>query len=143
MNDFHLNTGKAGWEIFQEEMKKLWERPMRKIIVAGSRDFIYREFLFSELDKLIKEPCIILCGEAKGADTYGKQWALSRNHDVASFPANWDKHGKAAGMIRNQEMIDDADELIAFWDGVSRGTADVVRRAEKKGIPITIINYTL
>jgi hypothetical protein len=86
---------------------------------------------------------MILLGDCPtGVDNeiHGRLWSDSKlfKDDVAPaymiFDADWTKHGKAAGPIRNQEMIDEADALAAFPGG--RGTADCVRRAKAKGIPI-------
>lgn len=59
------------------------------------------------------------------------------------FRADWDKHGKAAGPIRNQEMLDNgkADALVAFWDGKSPGTKDMIRRAKRKGIKVKVVYF--
>ena len=56
-------------------------------------------------------------------------------------PADWDKHGKAAGPIRNAEMAEVADALIAFWDGQSRGTANMISLAKSKGLSVAVVRY--
>lgn len=68
----------------------------------------------------------VVCGEAAGADTLGKQWAELHGITVKSFPADWDRLGKKAGPIRNAEMGVYADGLIAFWDGQSAGTRHMI-----------------
>lgn len=57
------------------------------------------------------------------------------------FPADWNKHGKAAGPILNAEMAEVADALIAFWDGKSRGTANMIQLAKDKGLKVAIVYY--
>lgn len=59
--------------------------------------------------------------------------------ELKIFKADWGKHGKKAGPIRNKAMIDDADALVAFWDGKSRGTKNCIRCATDKGIPVLIM----
>ena len=97
-----------------------------KVIVAGGRDFRDWDLLSATLDKekdLIDE---VVCGEAKGADSLGKQWAEENNIPVKSFYPEWERLGRAAGIIRNHLMGDYADYLIAFWDGKSRGTKNMI-----------------
>lgn len=76
----------------------------------------------------------IIAGKARGADTLAIDWAVNNWIDFQEFPADWDKHGKAAGPIRNQQMLDEGkpDLVVAFPGG--RGTADMVRRAKKAGV---------
>jgi len=57
---------------------------------------------------------------------------------VRLFPANWAKHGRSAGMIRNDEIAKYADRCVAFWDGESRGTSDVIARFERLGKPVEV-----
>jgi len=82
-----------------------------------------------------------LCGMAAGADLHGKAWADANKIPVSKWPANWNVYGKAAGPIRNQQMVDRADALIAVWDGQSRGTTDVIERAKASGLRVHVFNY--
>jgi hypothetical protein len=75
-----------------------------------------------------------------GADHLAGEWADRRNIDHEQHPADWERHGKAAGFIRNQAMIDTKpDVVVAFWDGKSRGTAHTIDRATRAGIPVYVI----
>ena len=78
----------------------------------------------------------VIHGGATGADEGADQWARSEGMKVLAFPADWKKHGRAAGPIRNQRMIDEGrpDAVIAFHGG--RGTADMIRRAEIAGLRV-------
>ena len=91
------------------------------VIVAGSRGFESYELAELWLDYYFcnKEPTAIITGLAKGADTLGLNYA--RNHDIPiiQMPADWNKYGKRAGYIRNEEMLKKADALIAFWNNKS------------------------
>lgn len=71
-------------------------------------------------------PDEVVCGEARGPDTIGKEWAIKNQIPVISFPAEWNKYGKRAGMLRNEQMGDYADVLFAFWNGTSRGTKHMI-----------------
>ena len=107
-----------------------------KVIIAGSRNFNNYDFLQNKINKLKLNITEIVCGEAKGADLLGKQYGINNNIPVKSFPAEWDKYGKSAGYIRNKEMAEYADYLIAFWDGESKGTnhmINIMRNLNKHG----------
>lgn len=84
----------------------------------------------------------IIAGGAKGADTSAIYWAVINGCPFTEYPADWDKHGKAAGPIRNQQMLDEAkpDLVVAFLVPNSRGTKDMIARAEKARVPVTVIN---
>lgn len=115
------------------------------LIVAGGRDFNNYKLLKTKLDFLLskqnKEEVTILCGMAKGADLLGKKYADENNIDVWEYPANWEKHGKSAGYLRNSDMADAGTHLVAFWDGVSKGTKHMIDLATKKGLVVRVIKY--
>lgn len=83
----------------------------------------------------------IVCGEAKGADTLGRNYAYANNIKIKSFPADWQTYGQNAGMIRNGEMAEYADMLIAFWDGKSVGTQDMINKMKKLEKEVKVIYY--
>ena len=115
-----------------------------KVIVAGGRDFCNYDLLAEKLDYLLSNHTNIeiVCGEAKGADSLGKMYAQCRKYKVLSYPADWDKYGKSAGIRRNREMAEAADALVAFWDGKSRGTKNMIETMRKLGKPLKIVFYT-
>lgn len=63
----------------------------------------------------------------------GERYAKERGYAVSEHPADWDRYGKSAGYIRNKEMAEEADALMAFWDGKSRGTMHMINLAKEKG----------
>ena len=73
-----------------------------------------------------------------GSDGGGERFAHDFSLPVTRFPANWDAHGKRAGFLRNQEMAEHADALIALWDGHSRGTKSMIDIATKKGLAVHV-----
>jgi hypothetical protein len=75
-------------------------------------------------------------GGAPGFDAFAKKWAKYHGIPVKEFAADWDKHGRAAGPRRNEEMARYADALIAFHGG--KGTDDMIRRARKHGLVVYI-----
>lgn len=118
-----------------------------KVIIAGGRDFNNEEMALAFLNQLIKEGYLIeseievVCGEARGADTVGKSIAQGNNLPLHSFPAHWHKHGNSAGYIRNSEMANFADVLVAFWDGQSAGTKHMIDIMTAKDKPVHIQYY--
>jgi hypothetical protein len=109
-----------------------------RIIVCGGRDFRDRRAVFDALDLLHSKRGIdfLMQGAADGADYLAWQWANERGIPCGSYSAQWDVHGRRAGPIRNQEMIDEGepDGVVAFPGG--RGTADMIARAEKVGLKV-------
>lgn len=109
-----------------------------RVLVCGGRAFKDEPRLVAELDRLDMShgPLTIIEGEATGADQMAANWAARKRRQCLPFPADWDRHGLKAGPKRNQEMLDRGrpDMVVAFPGG--RGTADMVRRAKRKGVPV-------
>lgn len=107
------------------------------LLVCGGRSYANRGFLSAVLDGIhAAEPVTLLVhGAARGADTLAHEWAMKRGIACAAHPADWDTYGRAAGSLRNQEMLDvrHPDLVIAFPGG--SGTADMVRRARAAQVP--------
>lgn len=117
---------------------------MFRVIIAGGRDFDDYDLVVSTMDKLLQnitEPITIVCGMARGADTLGERYAISKGYEVARFPADWGKFGKAAGYKRNEQMAQNADALAAFWDGRSRGTKHMIDLAHKYNLRVRVKRY--
>jgi len=144
-------------------MINLEDRNLR-VIIAGGRDFTDYARLCYHMDHLTKEcdHVEVVCGGAKGADSLGERWANEREFaSVHKMNANWkdltlkpcvvkqNKHGKynaLAGHNRNNEMaeytsLSKLSALVAFWDGKSKGTQDMITRAKALNLNIRIINY--
>lgn len=109
-----------------------------RTIIAGSRTVTDYETVKKGIESIAIPITVVLCGEAKGPDKLGKYWASENNIPVESYPADWEKHGKGAGFIRNIEMVKNADVLIAFWDGRSKGTEHVIKQAKKYNLKVFI-----
>ncbi len=118
---------------------------MRKVIIAGGRYFDNYNLLSSSCSKILgelsKDRVEILSGGAKGADELGERFAKERGIPVVRYLPDWDKNGRAAGPIRNHEMAYVADILIAFWDGKSKGTANMIKLANLEGCIVHVVNY--
>ena len=102
------------------------------VIIAGGRSYKMTPQDEALLDALpIRE---VVSGCAPGADAEGEEWARSRGIPVKQFPADWEKHGRAAGPIRNRQMAKYAEALVLFPGG--KGTASMKREAERSGLHI-------
>lgn len=81
---------------------------------------------------------VFLSGGCRGADMLGERYAKENDYEIIRYNAEWDKYGAAAGPKRNLAMAADCDYVICFWDGKSRGTASMIKQAEKCGKPVKI-----
>lgn len=108
-------------------------KPIR-LIIAGGRGYHMRLQDIEHLNQIREDYQItlVITGGASGADTEGHNWAIRCGFPTRVFPADWDTHGRAAGPIRNQEMVESADAIVLFPGG--RGTADMRRRAQSAGL---------
>ena len=76
----------------------------------------------------------MVSGGAVGVDMAGEAWAEKNGIPVVRYVPSWSKHGLYAGILRNREMAQNADALLAIWDGKSRGTANMIREAKERGL---------
>ena len=117
-----------------------------KTIIAGDRDFYDYQTLRTEVYRVMQTKykiTEIVCGKARGADTMGEFFGEEMGIPVKEFPAKWDKYGKGAGPIRNKEMADYADALIAFLGPNSIGTANMIKQARAQGLNVTVIDVSV
>jgi hypothetical protein len=111
-----------------------------KVIVAGGRDYADFEHVTAVL-KSHSEITEVVSGLARGADMMGWNYAFSNDIPIEEFPADWEHNGKAAGILRNKEMGDYAEALIAFWDGKSKGTKHMIDYMKSLNKPVTVYPY--
>jgi hypothetical protein len=117
-----------------------------KLIVAGGRDYVNYDhmsrvlFAMSDVEFADKEISIV-SGMARGADVLGARFARTNHVKLYKMPANWGKHGNSAGFVRNKQMGDFADGLLAFWDGQSRGTDHMITYMQSLSKLVHIIRY--
>jgi len=112
-----------------------------KVVIAGGREFNNYELLREICDELITTDSEIVSGGAKGTDKLGERYANEKGYDLKIFPADWNKYGKGAGPIRNRQMAEYGDMLIAFWDGKSTGTKNMIETSMKLGLSVHIKKY--
>lgn len=117
----------------------------RMVIIAGTRTFDDYCKLKSDCDRILLdvypngEHINIMSGRATGADALGERYAKEKGYAVIHYFADWNRHGKAAGPIRNSEMVRNCDYAIVFWDGQSRGTVDLIKKLEAAGKSRTVV----
>lgn len=116
-----------------------------RVIIAGGRYFSDYELLKEKCDEFLHdktgEEIVIISGHASGADSLGERYAQERGYKIETYPADWKKYGRAAGPIRNEQMANIANALIAFWDGKSKGTKSMINLAKKKGLLVFVAQY--
>ena len=119
----------------------------KKVAVIGSRDFNDRKLLYETLTRNYDRIKLVISGGARGADTLAVRWAEDYGVPYLVFPAMWHnpftgEHDKGAGFRRNRQIIEQADTVLAFWDGSSRGTAHSIDIATQLGKPVKIISFS-
>lgn len=116
---------------------------MFKVIIAGGRDYNNFQQLTATMDALLKnKPSVtIISGGARGADSLGEKYARMRGYPLIIMKADWDKYGKRAGYLRNEDMLRIATAAVCFWNGISRGTSHMIDLTMQSGKPLRVIRY--
>lgn len=111
-----------------------------KTIIAGSRDITSALVIAKAADScgFLDEITEVVSGTARGVDQIGEAWADFMRIPVKRFPADWNALGKRAGYVRNEQMADYADALIAVWNGESKGTKHMIDIATRKGLKVYV-----
>jgi len=110
---------------------------MKKIAIVGSRDFLDLN-LIKEFVTTLPKDTVIISGGARGVDSTAEVAAAENGLETKIFYPEWEKYGKSAGFIRNKQIVDEADEVYAFWDGKSRGTKNTIDTARKDNKVVVI-----
>lgn len=109
-----------------------------RIAIVGSRNYPDAKRVFEFVHELPPDT-VVVSGGAGGVDTWAILQAKRDGLATKVYPADWGKYGMSAGFRRNQTIVDDVDCVVAFWDGVSRGTADTIAKARKAGKCVEVI----
>lgn len=112
-----------------------------KTIIAGSRDIVEYNILLEAIKSAPFSVTTVISGGARGADALGETYANSARIPLSVHPADWNNYGRRAGFIRNIEMAQSAEALIAVWDGKSRGTKRMIEEARKHSL-VVHVHYT-
>ncbi len=121
---------------------------MMRIVIAGSREFDDYELLKGTLNHILDEQTAsveLVAGHAKGADLLAEKYARENGLPIHIIKPDWKAYGRAAGPIRNRQMLDYAKEesplVVAFWDGKSKGTRNTIETARSLGIAVEIVRF--
>ena len=109
-----------------------------RVAIVGSREYPDLEAVRSYI-RYLPSNVIIVTGGALGVDTIAEKTANYLGNQCEVYEADWNKHGRAAGPIRNKLIVDNCDRVVAFWDGKSPGTKNTIELARKAGKPVEVI----
>lgn len=114
------------------------------LAIVGSRDFDDYELVDKLCAHLVErfDVCAIVSGGAKGADKLGERFARQYGLDMIVFKPDWQQYGKRAGYLRNIDIIEASNIVIAFWDGQSKGTKHSIDIATKAKKFLIVVNTT-
>jgi len=113
-------------------------RIKKKTIIAGSRDINDYNVLLEAVKCIRWKIGNVVSGTCRGVDKLGEQYAKQMNVYVTRFPADWDKYGSVAGRIRNKEMAQNSEALLAIWDGKSPGTKHMIEVANEMKLDVYV-----
>lgn len=113
-----------------------------KVIIAGSRNITDYNMIEQVISKSKFNITEVVCGCAIGVDRVGQQWAKNNSIKIEEMPANWNKHGRAAGPIRNSEMAKYADAAIIIWDGKSPGSKNMIDQMRRLNKPYELYDLS-
>ena len=109
-----------------------------RVIIAGGRDYHNYNTLLDAIVECNFNIQTVVSGGAKGVDALGERYAEGADVPLKIYRADWENNGRAAGPLRNQKMAENADALIALWDGKSRGTKNMIETATKMGLLVYV-----
>lgn len=122
---------------------------MHKILMCGDRNWTDETFILDSLmsyliERPIGEVTLVIHGNARGADQISGRCASTMGLAVVAFPANWNQYGRAAGPIRNRQMLEQHPNIVlAFHDNIeeSKGTKDMVSQARLAGVETRVLTH--
>ncbi len=110
-----------------------------KTAVIGSRNI---NVSLDDIEKYLLDSCSeIVSGGANGVDACAKDYAVRRGLLYTEFLPEYNKYRRGAPLVRNRRIVDYSDNVLAFWDGASRGTMSVIKYCISSGKPCTVIHY--
>ena len=109
-----------------------------RVIIAGGRDINDFDLVLDAVEDSGFDIDTVVSGGARGVDHMGEIFASEMNLKLNVYEADWERNGRAAGPIRNRKMAENADALIAIWDGKSRGTKNMIETAKKLGLLVYV-----
>lgn len=125
-----------------------------KIAIVGSRDFDDYKYLLNKMEEVVNMNLLqlsyegefpmfsVVSGGARGADKLAERFAEEHGVPIEIFVPDWNRNPKSAGILRNLQIIDASDIIVAFWDGKSTGTKHTIETAAKLGKDVYVFNFT-
>lgn len=114
-----------------------------KTIIAGSRNIDEYRAILDAVEASGFSITEVVSGGARGIDTLGERYAQEKGIPVKVFPADWESYGRKAGIVRNQEMANYAEALIAIWDGNSPGTYNMIAEAQARNLKVYVLTVRM
>jgi hypothetical protein len=114
------------------------------LAIVGSRTFSDRQLLHATLAEFVVrhgKPSLVVSGGARGADALGEAWAKAHRIPTRIFRPDWSKKGRAAGVLRNTDIVNACTHVVAFPSTRGKGTQDTVRKAKAQGKPVVEIHW--
>lgn len=111
------------------------------LAIIGSRSFDDYDRLCQAVNDLPIKPATIVSGGAKGADAFAERYANEHQIDLVVYRPDYARYKRGATLIRNRQIVENADTVLAFWDGVSKGTKYTLDYANKKGKIVIVCQY--
>jgi hypothetical protein len=118
------------------------ERGAYKLAIVGARTFNDVALFESTMKEYVLKhglPSMVVSGGARGADELGERWANAQGIPTIILKPDWKKHGKAAGLLRNTDIVNACTHMIAFPSKTGKGTQDSIRKAKKQNIELLVI----
>ena len=112
-----------------------------KTIIAGCRSITDYSIVTQAIHAAPFTVTEVVSGMARGVDQLGARWAHEHNVPVTGCPADWQRHGKRAGLRRNRAMAEQAEALIAIWDGKSKGTRHMIKTARAMELRVFVYRF--
>lgn len=112
-----------------------------RVGIVGSRHFPSREVVRSFI-KSMPQDIVIVSGGAEGVDAWSVEIGNELGMETIVLQADWQRHGRKAGPMRNAEIVKNVAEVVAFWDGRSRGTLNTIVQATNSGVPVRVIDQS-
>lgn len=125
------------WTCIDRDVEPILPGLPERVAIVGSRDFPDLEAVRAYV-RALPRGTVIVSGGARGVDRAAAQEGRRLGLEVVELFADWDRLGRRAGIVRNRRVLDFCDRVVAFWDGVSRGTRDVIEEARRRGIPVEV-----
>ena len=109
-----------------------------KVLICGSRGICDKKYVYDCINNSNFDITEVISGRAHGVDRIGEEYARDHNISIKHFVPDWDQFWNVAGILRDRQMVDYSDAIIAIWDGMSKGTDFTIKYAKRLEKPIKV-----